>query len=299
MVRGGFCQRSQFGGMEPAVGIGCGDMNVFGRDDQERPAGGVRERIDFFALADAQRRSAKKKKGDIGAKAGGNVKKAGSFDLLTGELQIPEERRRRVAGAAAQAASCGDFLLENDFDSRANAGFAAQGTDGAVDQIFFDLFLREGFIAPDLQGDAGTARETKFQRVMQPYGLKNGAQFMVTVGALSQHLQTQVHLGVRRNTDCSHSLTQGLASAGGVFCATRCLYWLSFFSTSATLSSSRSAGKERCHSLRDFSHSTTASSMRPCFASTSPKCARMVGSCDSRSRALRSVSSASSSLFCL
>src|SRR5580704_1269009 len=299
MVRGGFCQRSQFGGMEPAVGVGCGDMNVFGRDDQERPAGGVRERIDFFALADAQRRSAKKKKGDISAKAGGNVKKAGSFDLLTGELQIPEERRRRVAGAAAQPASCGDFLLENDFDAGAGATLAAQGIHGSVDEIFFDFFFGEAFVAPDLQGDTGAARRTEFQSVMQGYCLKDRTQFVVAVGALSQHFQTQVHLGVRRNSDCSHSLTQGLASAGGVFCATRCLFWLSFFSTSATLSSSRSAGKERCHSLRDFSHSTTASSMRPCFASTSPKCARMVGSCDSRSRALRSVSSASSSLFCL
>src|SRR6202795_4061539 len=90
---------------------------------------------------------------------------------------------------------------------------------------------------------------------MQGYGLKNGAEFVVAVGALSQHFQTQVDLAVRRDTDCSHSMTQGLASEAGVFCATRCLYWLSFFSTSATLSSSRSAGKERCHSFRAFSHS--------------------------------------------
>src|SRR3984893_3574931 len=98
---------------------------------------------------------------------------------------------------------------------------------------------------------------------MQRYGLKDRAQFVIAVGALSQHFQTQVDLGVRRNTAYWHSMTQGLASAGGVFCATRCMYWLSFFAPSATLSSSTSAGKERCHSLRDFSHSATASSMRP------------------------------------
>src|SRR5260370_28826189 len=103
---------------------------------------------------------------------------------------------------------------------------------------------------------------------MQPDGLKNSAQLMVAVGALSQHFQTQVDLGVRRNSNCWHSRTQGLASAGGVFCATRCLFWLRFFSTSATLSSSMSAGKDQCLSLTDFSHLTTASSMRPYFAST-------------------------------
>src|ERR1700722_2654791 len=299
MVRRGFCQRSQFRGMQPAVGVGGGDVNVRGGYDQQAQPPGVGERVDFLALADAQGGSAKQEKRDVGPQGGGNLQKPRRFELLPGELQIAQQGRGGVAGATAQSAPCGNPFLQGDLDAGANAAFAAQGVHGAVHQVLLHLFLGEGFIALNLQGDAGAARGAELQGVMQPNSLKNSAQFVVAVGALSQHFQTQVDLGVRRNTDCWHSMTQGLASAGGVFCATRCLYWLSFFSTSATLSSSRSAGKERCHSLRDFSHSTTASSMRPSFASTSPKCARMVGSCDSRSRALRSVSSAWSSLFCL
>src|SRR5260221_1352968 len=299
MVRGGFCQRSQFRGMQPAVSVRSGDVDVVRRDDQQGPPRGIRQRVDFFAFAATQCRAAKKKKGNVRAEPGGDIEKARRFKLLTRELQVPKQRRCRIAGTASQSATSWNLFLQQDFDAWAQGRFTAQSVHRAVNQILLALFLREGFVALNLQRDARTSRGPEPQSVMQRHGLKYGAEFVVAVGALSQHFQTQVDLGVRRNSDCSHLRTQGLASAGGVFCATRCLFWLSFFSTSATLSSSRSAGKERCHSLIDFSHSATARSIRPCLASTSPKCSRMVGSWDSRSTALRSVSSACSSLFCL
>src|SRR6202035_3545175 len=117
MVRGGFCERSEFGCMEPAVGIGSGHMNVLWRDDQQRKSRGIRQRIDFLAFANAQCGSAKQEKWDVGPQAGGNIKKTWNFELLTRELQIAQERRCCVAGAPAQSAARRDFFLECDFDT--------------------------------------------------------------------------------------------------------------------------------------------------------------------------------------
>src|SRR5258708_3343431 len=163
---------------------------------------GVRQRVDFLAFADAQGGSTKQKKWDVGPQAGGDVQKPGCFELLTRELQVAEERRRRVAGATAQSASSRDFLLESDFDARANAAFAAQGVHGAVDEVLLHLFFSERFVALDLQGNAGMAGGAELQGVMQPDGLKNGAQLMLAVVALSQHFQTQVDPGVLLTSHC-------------------------------------------------------------------------------------------------
>src|SRR5260370_26069703 len=134
MVGGGFCQRSQFRGVEPAVGVGSGHVNVLRRNDQQSPARGVRKRIDFFTPADAQRGSAEQEKRDVGPEAGGNVKKPRSFDPLTGELQVAQKSRGRIAGAAAEAAPRWNILLENDFDAGSNATLSSQRVPRAVDQ---------------------------------------------------------------------------------------------------------------------------------------------------------------------
>src|SRR5258707_10996140 len=168
MVRGGFCQRSQFRGVQPPVSVGSRHVNLFWGYDQQGQTAGVRQRVDFLAFTDAQGGSTKQKKRDVGPQAGGDVQKPGGFEILTRELQVAEERRRRVAGATAQSPSSRDFLLESDFDARANAAFAAQGVHGAVDEVLLQFFFSERFVAMDLQGDAGMARGTELQCVMQP-----------------------------------------------------------------------------------------------------------------------------------
>src|SRR5258708_12882375 len=115
MVRGRFCQRSQFRGMEPPVSVGSGHANLFWGYDQQGQTAGVRQRVDFLAFTDAQGGSTKQKKWDVGPQAGGDVQKPGGFELLTRELQVAEERRRRVAGATAQSASSRAFLLARHF----------------------------------------------------------------------------------------------------------------------------------------------------------------------------------------
>src|ERR1700730_2532549 len=118
MVRGGFCQRSQFRGMQPAVGVWGGDVNVRGGYDQQAQPVGVGERVDFLALADAQGGSANQEKRDVGPQGGSNLQKPRRFELLTGELQIAQEGRGGVARAATQSAPCGNFFLQGDLHTR-------------------------------------------------------------------------------------------------------------------------------------------------------------------------------------
>src|SRR5882757_3157177 len=110
MVRGGFCQRSQFRGVEPAVSVWRGNVSVFRGDDQERPARGVRERIDFLAPADAQCRAAKQEEWDVCAEPGGSIEKQRHLDLLPRKLQVTEQCRSRITGTPAQSAAGGNFL---------------------------------------------------------------------------------------------------------------------------------------------------------------------------------------------
>src|SRR5260370_4878657 len=102
--------------------------------------------------------------------------------------------------------------------------------------------------------------------VAQRNSLKNGAQFMKSIGAFSEDVQAEINFCERGNADFRHALNYGFATLVADFCATRCLDCESFFSSSATLPASMSAGSERRHSPRDFSHSAAASSLRPIFA---------------------------------
>ncbi len=202
--------------MEPAVGVGGGDMDVAWGDDDEGTAGRVGEGVDFLALANAEGGAAEEEEGDVGSETGSDIEQAGEFEFLARELEIAEQRRGGIAGAAAQAAASGNFLLQEDFDAGANAGFAAQRFDGAVDEIFFEIFPGQGFVAENLQGDARAARGPEFERVVEGDGLKDGAEFVIAIGAFTEDFQTQVDLGVRRNTDGSRHvrLRLGVGSGG-------------------------------------------------------------------------------------
>src|SRR5229473_3496789 len=101
---------------------------------------------------------------------------------------------------------------------------------------------------------------------MQRNSLKNSSQFVKSIGAFAEDIQAEVDFCKRGNTDFGHALDYGFASLVVDFCATRCFDCESFFSSSATLSLSMSAGSERRHSASDFSHSAAARSPRPILA---------------------------------
>lgn len=59
--------------MEPAIGIGRGDVDVFGRNDENSARRDVGEGVDFFAAADAEGAAAEEEEGNVGANGGGDL----------------------------------------------------------------------------------------------------------------------------------------------------------------------------------------------------------------------------------
>ena len=96
--------------------------------------------------------------------------------------------------------------MQQDLDARTNFQFAAQRIDRAIDKILFRRFLRELFVSLNLQFNGVAAARAKLQRVVQRYGVKDRAQFVVAVGALSKHVETQIDFRVRWDADFSHAI---------------------------------------------------------------------------------------------
>ena len=128
-------------------------MDALGRDDEDGVFFHVVERVDFVAFIDAEGPAAEEEEGDVGAERGGDFDEAFEGDALAGELEVAEESCCGVAGAATESAAGGDFFVEVDFDAGADFEFAAEGFDGAEDEIFFDGLLGEACVAVDCERD--------------------------------------------------------------------------------------------------------------------------------------------------
>src|SRR5262249_57600574 len=98
---------------------------------------------------------------------------------------------------------------------------------------------------------------------MQGNGLKNRAKLVKAVRTLSQNFQPQINFRKGWNLYFRHRAYFGCAAFGDDFCATRCFDWLTFFSTSAILSVSKSAGSTRPHSSSAFSPFSASRSPPP------------------------------------
>src|SRR5271167_1025276 len=122
MGRGGFCQRSQGGSMQPAVGIGSGNVDVCGGNDEDGATRNVRQRVDFFAAADAQGAATEEKEGDVGADRGGDLNEGLLGDGRAGEAEIADQGCGGIAGTATEAAACGDFFVEGNFNAATEFG---------------------------------------------------------------------------------------------------------------------------------------------------------------------------------
>ena len=60
--------------VEPAISIWSRDVNRVRRNDEQVELWNVRQRIDFIALANAERAATFEEKGDVGAESGGEFK---------------------------------------------------------------------------------------------------------------------------------------------------------------------------------------------------------------------------------
>src|SRR6201999_1572465 len=117
----------------------------------------VVERVDFVAFVDAEGAAAEEEEGDVGAERSGDFDETLQREVLAGESEVAEQSCGGVAGAAAEAAAGGNFFVEIDLDASFYFKFAAEGVDGAVDEIFFCGFLGEARIAVDGERDFRTA----------------------------------------------------------------------------------------------------------------------------------------------
>ena len=113
-------------------------MNCPRRDDEQVELWNVRQRIDFVALANAERAATFQEKGDIGAEAGGQFEQPLAGQLVFGKAEIPNERGCRVARAAAQPSASRNGFAQFDGDAVAFVKFLAQCIHCAIGEIFLD-----------------------------------------------------------------------------------------------------------------------------------------------------------------
>ena len=82
--------------MQPAVGVGSGDVDFFGRNDQQRPLRNVGQRVDFLAFSHSQGATAEQEEGDVGAEACGNRQEALGLKALAGKAKPAGNRENAV-----------------------------------------------------------------------------------------------------------------------------------------------------------------------------------------------------------
>jgi hypothetical protein len=192
--------------VKPAIGVGSWDVDVFGGDNEDGAPGDVGERVDFFAAAYAEGATAEEKEGHVGAQGGGQLDQGLLLDAGTGQAQIADQSGSGIAGATTKTAACWDFLVKGDFDAVAEFGaeFGAKGFNGAVDEIFFDRFGGERFVAKGGEGDGGLFGGAEMQGVVEGDGLEDGAKFVIAVSAFAEDVETEINFGEGGNFDLAH-----------------------------------------------------------------------------------------------
>src|ERR1700688_2564997 len=187
--------------------------------------------------------------------------------------------------------------MQFDFNAAANFQFTPQSIHGPVRQISLHRLARALVVSMNPQRNFAAFAGSQPQLIAQRDRLKNRAQLVIAVRTFPQNVESQIYFCKRWNAYFAHAPYCGLVSCAEDFCATRCFICESFFSSSAILSVSTSAGRECFHSTSDFSHSEAASSGRPVLAYKSPRCEWMVASWLSCSSAWLSATSDSPNLF--
>ena len=69
-------------GVDPAEGIGRGDVDALRGDDEDGVGFDVGERVDFVAFVDAEGAAAEEEEGDVGAERSGDFDQAVERDAL-------------------------------------------------------------------------------------------------------------------------------------------------------------------------------------------------------------------------
>jgi hypothetical protein len=196
-----FCQSPR----KPLVGVACGYGDIAGRNNKERAAGNIGQRISFISPADAQRAAAMQKKRHVSAESGSNFSQVGGFDAFSRQPEQPNQRRGGVARSATESTSDRDTFSENGPDALTQPKFAAQLIERPMDEIVTARDAGQGRIAGNAQIDSPCAVRFELKRIVQGNRLKDGAQLVIAVRAAPENVEAQIDLCVCWNTHGFHS----------------------------------------------------------------------------------------------
>src|SRR5581483_10379623 len=107
-------------------------------------------------------------------------------------------KRKNGTSAPREAASSispsrGNFLSQLDFNGGSDFQLASQRLYCPVSQIFLRRFAGKLFVAVKLKGNPRPGGSAEAQFVMKRDGLKDCAQFVISVRALAQNVQAQIN----------------------------------------------------------------------------------------------------------
>src|SRR5262249_48879003 len=122
----------------------------------------------------------------------------------------PPQRRGPLARAASQAGRHRNALGERDPRPSFHAGGLAQKSRGANDQVAL-IGWQVGIVGVK----RGGRRRLERQPVGQVHRQHHGGDLMISVGSLSEHLQSQVHLGRGPDRDATGASRRGHPPALG------------------------------------------------------------------------------------
>ena len=95
--------------------------------------------------------------------------------------------------------------MEIDLDTATNLEFATQRIDRFVHEVLARRLQRKGLVSVNVQADASSLGIAEPQFIMERNGLKDGAEFVVRIGALAKDVQAQVNFGERWDSDFAHA----------------------------------------------------------------------------------------------
>src|SRR5580704_3482299 len=164
----------------PLVGFLRAHSRVSWRNDENGSLRPIGQGIDFVAAADCQRAPSEEEKWHIGAQARGNFDQSLERQLLLHQTQHADQRGRRIARPATEAAGHGYALGEPRTNAAAESALGANGVDRAVEEV---LGAGRQCRVVDFKRDPGPGGHRELERIVERNRLKNCAHLVVAIRA--------------------------------------------------------------------------------------------------------------------
>ena len=180
-------------------------MNIARGNHQKSEPGDVRQRVNFVAAANAQGTAAEEEKWNVGAERCGNFHKASVGNFAAGQPQVSAQRCGGIARTTTEATAGWNFFIEIDLDTRADPELAAQSIDRFINEIFARRLARKGLVSGNVQANTRGFGIAQPQLIVERNGLKDSAEFVISVRALAKNVQPQIYFGEGWDSDFAHA----------------------------------------------------------------------------------------------